>query len=729
MSIFGAMQSGVSGLAAQSSAMGMISDNITNVNTVGYKEGNVAFQTLVTKQTARNAYSPGGVQGITKQGVNIQGLLSSNVSSTAFAVSGAGYFVVNQAANPGMNDLWCYTRAGDFDTDNEGYLKNTAGFYAQGWPLVPWDGNSTATTVNVDGITYMKAYYDEAGNVVYVNDNIIDARNLQPINLKKIGGTADPTQNLSIGANLPANDQIYDPASGSSSGRRSISALIYDSLGNASNLSVDYTKVTSNSWNLNINTPSGAAVTTTSGNRERTDAAQDIYSATALLEFTRIPSNGQVINMTDAASGTTFSFEFTSNGTVQPGNIAVDTSTGVVSTSDAVQKLYDAITAVMPGAARFSVSANAISIEQSFGGAAIDFDVSTCLACVQSATNPLITTGIPTGRFSLPIIDEDIKNVGRLDFSTISNGNTIIVDGTTYTFTTTPAVGVSTDIDISGGATTTEAIQRLVTGIRLNAVEPERFVASGTTLEIWPSYTGPDITLDTSGVAVSGRLREATSGWMNAGSGTYTLSSEFAVNVHDVETGPIVPAVRFNADGTPKYFYANQIDIVWANGAQNMNGDLNQGTPINFFMGNVGTNDGLTSLAGTFDTNYIRQDGARFGTYAGVSINEHGIITALFDNGEIRPIGMLPLATFANPNGMGSLTGNVWIETDTSGQALLKEASTNGAGAITGNSLELSTVDLATEFSNMIITQRAYSAATKIITTSNEMLQELTNMT
>ena len=101
----------------------------------------------------------------------------------------------------------------------------------------------------------------------------------------------------------------------------------------------------------------------------------------------------------------------------------------------------------------------------------------------------------------------------------------------------------------------------------------------------------------------------------------------------------------------------------------------------------------------------------------------------MFDNGETRPIAILPLATFSNPNGMEALTGNAWIETDASGQALLKRAGTNGAGEISSSSLESSTVDLATEFSNMIVTQRAYSAATKIITTADEMLDELTRMT
>ncbi|MDR1026037.1 MAG: flagellar hook-basal body complex protein [Lactobacillus sp.] len=735
MSLFGAMQSGISGLTAQSSSMGAISDNISNVSTVGYKENQVAFQTLVTKQSSRNSYASGGVQPVTKQNVDLQGLLSSSSSSTSLAISGNGYFVVNGAANPGENDLWAYTRAGDFVTDNNGYLQNTAGYYAQGWPLLPWDGNPNATVQNINGIQYMKAYYDEQGNTVYLNDNIIDSTNLKPVNLSNIGGTADPTQNLSFGANLPSSDDIYDASSGSSSGRRSVSALIYDSLGNASNLSLTYTKVTSNSWNMSTSVPSGAASISLSGSYETGgDTSSDVYYAAGQLEFTKIPSNGSVISITDDVSGITYNFEFNDGSTTPaPGNIVVNIATGVVNTADAVEKLNDAIQENMPSAGRFTANVNTLEIVQSIGGNALTIDASRCLACVQSAANPLASTGIPTGIFKIDQIDDDIKNVATINFNdtTPSNyiGKSLVIDGTTYTFTAAP--GGPTDIDISSALTTAEVVAALQTTIRANSVEPERFTASGTTLEIEPSYTGPDVVFDTTGMAgsVDGRVRDSSSGWLTVGSGTYTLSNSFTVNNTDVETGAIVPSVRFNADGTPKYFYVDEMTVEWANGAENMNGDYDQGTTIKLGMGEIGTNSGLTNLSGNFTTNYITQDGAKFGSYSGVSVDSNGVVTALFDNGETRPIAILPLATFANPNGMGALTGNVWIETDQSGQALLKQAGTNGAGEISSNALELSTVDLATEFSNMIVTQRAYSAATKIITTSSEMLDELVRMT
>lgn len=754
MSIFGAMQSGISGLSAQSSAMGAISDNIANVNTVGYKAANTSFQTLVTKQTSTSRYSPGGVQPAAKQGVNVQGLLASVSSSTSIGISGDGYFVVNQSAHPGAGDLWAYTRAGDFDIDNNGYLVNTGGYYAQGWSLLPWDGNPNATVVNVNGIDYMKAYYNDQGDVVYINDNIIDSRNLQPINLKKIGGSATPTQQMNYGANLPSGDPIYSVSNPEGGGRHSISALIYDSLGNASNLSLTYTKTSSNAWAMSTSIPDGAANLVLTGMREtHGDANPDVYYAAGQLEFSDIPSNGSTITITSIVDSTTnpptqtsYTFEFlsTQGATAQAGNIGVDISTGVVSASDFANKFLEALVANMPGADRFTVDGNTINIVQSTSGEALSIDVSKCLACIQCAANPNLTTGIATGQFNIPAIDEAIKNCGRLDFNSddINDyaGTTIKVGTETYTLVNGVADADNNEIDIrecfDAGVANPGAklAEKIVSAIQADSIEPERFSASGSTIEILPTETGPDISITVNNIgggnAITGRIRSTEAGWSNVTNGaTYTLSNTFYVNATEIEKGSIIPAVRFNSDGTPKNFAVDSMSIQWATGAENMDGGYKQGTTISLNAGNIGTSDGLTSLAGDFNTNYINQDGAKYGSYAGVSVNENGVVTALFDNGETRPIAILPLATFANPNGMDALTGNAWLETDASGQALLKQAGTNGAGEISGSSLEQSTVDLATEFSNMIVTQRAYSAATKIITTADEMLDELTRMT
>lgn len=752
MSIFGAMQSGISALASQSSSMGAISDNIANVNTVGYKSNSVAFSTLVTKQSSSSLYSPGGVQSKPKQSISAQGLLSATSNSTDVAISGSGYFVVNQSANPGEGDLWAYTRAGSFSVDENGYLKNTGGYYAQAWSLLPWDGNPNATVVDVNGIKYMKAYYDASGNTVYINDNIIDGTNLRPVNLANIGGTATPTHQISLGANLPSDDPIYDPTNAAAGGKRKVSALIYDSLGNASNMSLEYTKTSSNGWSMGASVPSGASSVTLYGGRETTgDTSQDVYYAAGQLEFTKIPENGSSIAITDAGTGTTYNFIFTNGtATIPPDagntkNIAVDISAGIITTSDFTKAFETAIKNNMPSANRFTADGSTIQIVQSVAGAELTIDASKTLACVQSASNPAQDTGIPTGVFTIQAIDNDIKNTARIDFNsdkaTDYLNKTIVLDGKTYHFVNTdtaddPGAGdyyVNIADAINGGDVDVAKMMSIF-GAKLNttATEPSRFVISGSSLEILPSSTGGDITIDTTGLgtAISGVVRDSvTNSWKSIQNTTATLANQFTVNGTEVEQGAVVPAVRFNADGTPKYFYVDEMAIEWANGAQNMDGDPDNGTRITLDMGNVGTNDGLTNLSGDFLTNYINQDGAKFGSYTGVSISEDGVVTALFDNGETRPIAILPLATFANANGMEALTGNTWIETDASGQAMLRQAGTNGAGEITAYSVESSNVDLATEFSNMIVTQRAYSAATKIITTADEMLDELTRMT
>jgi flagellar hook protein FlgE len=87
----------------------------------------------------------------------------------------------------------------------------------------------------------------------------------------------------------------------------------------------------------------------------------------------------------------------------------------------------------------------------------------------------------------------------------------------------------------------------------------------------------------------------------------------------------------------------------------------------------------------------------------------------------------IPVATFTNPNGLQSLSGNVWIATDFSGNPVLRQPGDAGAGQVNSASLEASTVDLGTEFTRMITTQRAYSSAAKVITTANSMLDDLLN--
>jgi flagellar hook protein FlgE len=146
---------------------------------------------------------------------------------------------------------------------------------------------------------------------------------------------------------------------------------------------------------------------------------------------------------------------------------------------------------------------------------------------------------------------------------------------------------------------------------------------------------------------------------------------------------------------------------------------------ITFDFGTAGETNGLTQFASPTSVAFVLQNGAEVGELNGVRIDELGYVIASFTNGEERRLYQLPLATFANPAGLDPRSGNVFAQTERSGEFNLRVAGRGGAGLLAPSALEAANVDLADEFTKMIVTQRAYSANSRVITTTNNMLEEL----
>jgi flagellar hook protein FlgE len=143
-----ALLSGVTGLSANSAALASISDDIANVNTIGYKANVTEFSDLVT-QAAGSGYFAGGVQAISTQNVAEQGVLQASSTPTNMAISGQGFFVTSQnAGSPGTSNAALFTRAGAFTANNQGYLVNAAGLYLQGW-----QADALLSPINVNSIS------------------------------------------------------------------------------------------------------------------------------------------------------------------------------------------------------------------------------------------------------------------------------------------------------------------------------------------------------------------------------------------------------------------------------------------------------------------------------------------------------------------------------------------------------------------------------------------------
>jgi flagellar hook protein FlgE len=136
----------------------------------------------------------------------------------------------------------------------------------------------------------------------------------------------------------------------------------------------------------------------------------------------------------------------------------------------------------------------------------------------------------------------------------------------------------------------------------------------------------------------------------------------------------------------------------------------------------------LSQLATKSTAKQINPDGTPTGNVIGVEVDENGFVSAIFDNSEVRRIAKIGIATFPNPDGLQAISGNAYRPTNSSGEYVIKEPGEGGAGRIAPSTLEASTVDLSAEFTGLITTQKAYSASSKIITTADQMLEELINI-
>ena len=136
----------------------------------------------------------------------------------------------------------------------------------------------------------------------------------------------------------------------------------------------------------------------------------------------------------------------------------------------------------------------------------------------------------------------------------------------------------------------------------------------------------------------------------------------------------------------------------------------------------------MTQVAGptTIDTDVV--DGHATGTLESYTFDSKGVISGFYSNGQTRVLGQLAVANFANPGGLQKLGKSLYIESNNSGDADIGDAGTSGRGSIAPSSLEMSNVDLSEEFTQMIITQRGFQANSRIITVSDELLQELVNL-
>ncbi|MCE2760201.1 MAG: flagellar hook protein FlgE [Acetobacteraceae bacterium] len=277
MSLYSSMNTALSGMNAQSRALGHISDNVANSQTIGFKRTDTNFVSYISESNS-HVHRPGTVLARPDFTNQVQGTVEQVENPLAMAISGQGFFTAalpvgtNTDGSKNFDARNFYTRAGDFNRDREGYLVNGAGYVLQGWP---------------------------------VTDDVVDKTQLSPIKVMEDVFTPSPTQELSFTGNLAAGGTTA----------QSTSIQVIDSLGRSRALTLTFTptaSTTDNTWSLSINAPE--ATTPALGSidvlfgKDPTDNTKDQPDGT-IAQFLN-PSSTAIIGSTGTAATVTFSANF-----------------------------------------------------------------------------------------------------------------------------------------------------------------------------------------------------------------------------------------------------------------------------------------------------------------------------------------------------------------------------------------------------------------------------------
>jgi flagellar hook protein FlgE len=655
MGIFDALTTAVAGLQAQSYALQNISGNIANSQTTGYKETDTSFADLVSAAGSGQQTS-GGVVVNSVATNTVQGSIQSTSVSTDMAINGDGYFVVEQPVGltdnqPQFNGVNYYTRAGDFQLNDNGYLVNGSGYYLMGIPIDASTGNPVGSVPQV----------------LQFDNNFVPAQ---------------ATTTIQYQANIPSNPTtgMLDPAGFQA--------------------------------NPIAGAPIAAAITGSGATLEPDAVAAGTGTKTGLASTTTLASlgitSGDTITINDGTNTTTY------------------TSTG----SDTIGNL---MTAINGGSAKVSASLNA-SGELVLTGT--------------TATGSITVGGTASADIGFGVGQNAFEPTDLLTQSAVAQGQTLSV---------TIGSGAAQTITFGTGTGQVATLAQLQTAIEgLSGATGSVNTANG---DISITATDPTAGITIGGTASAAKFGIETLSALPAndtviGNDVTTFTAEStdggSITTYDSEGNPVNVQFRWaevsSASGSNSWqlFYqtnsnATGTEAAWQNVGTtftfNSNGELTP--PIASLtlpnltvngdsLGNVqlalGAN-GLTQFAdtnGTVQVNQLEQNGYSSGQLQSVAVDSQGRITGSFSNGQTIPLAEIPLVTFNGEDSLQSLNGDAFASTPGSGPPIY-----GATGTITGSSLEASNVDIATQFSQLIVAQQAYSANAKVMSTADQMIQSL----
>lgn len=706
---------GVTGLQSHQIAMDVESNNIANVNTIGYKYSRANFSDLLA-QTNQIATAPQGqiggknavqiglgttVNSITK--IMSQGSIQNTDKNTDVAIQGDGFFIVS--ADGG--NTYKYSRSGDFKFDAAGNFVDNNGFIVQGWVRDEKTGlvDATAPISNIQippGLTTpaqqtsevtIKANLSSGDKVTQFKPiYTLDTNSLNTNGVDGLANTADDDRAEYFNVLFDASGNALNLQQGQgmwmsykpSTISKTISApaagtLSFDVNGVAMSLAFAGTETATQAANLiaakiNANTattgvsavpdPTNPAILVLTN-----DNTRGTTSASKNIDLTVTSASGT--GLTAGSDITAFQYTYVNSGPIPIGE----------TTASAAQRQF---TTTEDLRAQMQHDARLVGDDHSTNNNTLD---------------SVITVEVnEKGQFEIK--NPGSASVDEYDLRVAVTGLTSagVTENTRFTQNLQTLSGTLTT-----GSSTTRLSQAFNAATHSASIDVYDSLGTKHTLRLdfrkssLSSSGGTEWTYEISVPApgdIGGSINKNELTNLDAGKISFTNTGALALAT--------IPSLTYTANN---------------GSAPNQTINLNFGT-VNGF-------DGMTSFDNPSGTSGISQDGYPGGDLVGIRIDQSGTLVGSFSNGRSFGLAQIGMAKFSNNEGLVTDGGNVYLQSANSGDPIIGTAATAGRGFMQSSALEASNVDLSKALTQLIIIQRGYQANGKTITTSDTLLETL----
>ncbi len=672
----GSFSTSLSGVEAASQDLAVISNNLANLDTTGYKGQEANFQDFFYQMLGTDgAGDPTQIgAGSVIESVNstfTQGTIGSTGVPTDMAIQGDGFFAVQEGAST------LYTRAGDFSQNNPGFLVTSDGGYVLGYPAV--------------------------------NGVISPSQTLAPLQISN-GQISAPnaTSNIQLTMNLDASGAAAAAATGTLTATGNATAGDTIAIGGTT-----YTFVTSLTSTPNEVLISSAATGAEAATLANLAAAINGQGAGSTCS-TGTVANGEV---TATSNGTAGTLSLTATGEGSAGDdIATTASLGTSSTFGAS---FGAAT--LTGGVDGSSFSEPVVVYDSLGTSHnVTFNFTKTTAAAAAAAT-LTATGNATAGDTITIGGTTYSFVTSLT----STPNEVLVSSAATGAEAATLANLAAAINGQGAGSTCS------TGTVANSEVTATSNGTAGTLSLTATTSGPS----GDNVATTVNLGNGSSFGATFGATTLTGGTNngwtYQITIppaDEASTGsPIVlnsGTLQFDGNGnllSPTTNVAGISVTKLADGASPM------GLTWQLMNPTTGVAD-ITQVAGQSNVSNVEQDGYTSGALQSFTINADGTIQGVFSNGQTLTLGQLALATFQNVQGLQLNGSNMLLATPSAGIPSIGAPSSGGRGTIVGQSLEASNVDMTTELSELIVAERDYQSNARAISTADQMLNYVLTM-